>query len=161
VAYLFLVRPLDRIVNDSRPTPARLIAWCVFAAVAGVCCLVLPPFLTKDALSKPAYGWPLIPWFALAWTNVHAAASMVCFFGLGLILGVALPRWWWLLALLAAVFSPVLLTINILHDWTHDATSHNMFPFEFLIYAFICLPAVVGAFLGFLVRRLLQKPQAV
>jgi len=57
--------------------------------------------------------------------------------------------WLWLLP-------AVLNAVNILHDWTRDATSHNLFPFEFLIYAFICLPALVGALLGFLSRRLFK-----
>src|SRR5436853_283001 len=69
--------------RDSRPVPPQLIAWCVFAAIAGVCSLVLPPFLAKSGLSQPAYGWPLIPWFALAWANVRIAASAICFFCVG------------------------------------------------------------------------------
>jgi len=147
-------------LSDSRTFSPQLVIGCIVAAVGGVCCLVLPPYLVTRGLSHPAYGWPLIPWFALAWANVHAVVSMVCFFVLGLALGVAQPRWWWLLAIAAAALSPALLAINIVHDWTHDATSHNLFPFEFLIYAFICLPALVGAGLGFLFRRLLQRLRA-
>ncbi len=144
-------------VADSRSVSPQLIAGCVFAAVAGVCCLVLPPYFTNGGLSRPVYGWPLIPWFALAWANVRIAPSAVCFLVLGLILGVAQPRRWWLLALAAVVLPPLLLTVNILHDWTRDATSHNLFPFEFLIYAILSLPALVGAFLGFLSRHWLQR----
>jgi hypothetical protein len=145
---------------DSRSVPPQLIAWCGFAAIAGVCSVVLPPYLTNGGLSQPAYGWPLISWFALAWANVRFTDSVICFLLLGLALGVAQPRRWWLLALTAIIFPPLLLTINIIHDWTRDATSHNLFPFEFLIYATISLPALVGAFLGFLLRRLLQRLHA-
>jgi len=143
--------------TDSPSITPQLIAWCVFAAIGGVCSLVLPPYLTSGGLPQPAYGWPLIRWFALAWANVHVTVSMVCFFVLGLALGVAQPRWWWLLAVAAVALPPVLLAINVLQDWTRDATSHNLFPFEFLIYAFVSLPALVGAFLGFLSRRLLRR----
>jgi hypothetical protein len=73
----------------------------------------------------------------------------------GITLGNARPRWWLLLAGVAILSPSVLLAVNILHDWTHDATSHNLFPFEFLMYAFISLSALVGALLGFLSRRLL------
>jgi len=142
--------------SNSRTLSPQLVMCCIVAAVGGVCCLVLPPYLTTSGLPQPAYGWPLIPWFALAWAKVHAVASMVCFFLLGLALGAAQPRWWWLLAIAAVALSPALLAINIVHDWIRDSTSHNLFPFEFLIYAFICLPALVGAVLGFLFRRLLQ-----
>jgi hypothetical protein len=142
---------------NSRTVSPRFIAWCVIAAMGGLFSLVLPPYLTKGGVPQAAYGWPLIPWFALAWANVRMTASMASFFVLGLALGAAQPRRWWLLGLMAMVVSPVLLTVNILHDWIHDPTSHNLFPFEFLIYVFICLPTLVGAFIGFLFRRLLQK----
>ena len=142
---------------DSRPFSPQLLAWCLVAAIGGVCSLVLPPYLTRDGLPQPAYGWPLIPCFAIAWANVRFTVSMLCYLALGVILGIAHSRRWWLLALASAALSPVLLAVNILHDWRHDATSHNLFPFEFLMYGFICAPAFAGAFVGFLFRRLLQR----
>ncbi len=142
---------------DNRSLLPQLIVWCVIAAIGGVCCLVLPPYLTQGGLKQPAYGWPLIPWFAVAWANVRMADSALCFLLLGLVLGIAQPRRWPLLAGAAVISSPVLLAINILHDWMHDATSHNLFPFEFLMYAFISVPVLPGALLGLLFRRLLQR----
>ncbi len=142
--------------TGSRSISPHLIIWCAFAAIGGVCSLVLPPYLTEGGLQRPAYGWPLIPWFAIAWANLRATVSMGCFFVLGFTLGIARPRRWLLLAAVAMVLPAVLNAVNILHDWTRDATSHNLFPFEFLIYAFICLPALVGALLGFLSRRLFK-----
>ena len=139
--------------TDSRRIAPQLAALCAVAVIGGVCCLVLPPYLTQGGLKQPAYGWPLIPWFAVSWANVRMVASAVSFLFLGLALGIAQPRWWLLLALMAIVLSPVLLTANILHDWTHDATSHNLFPFEFLIVGIISSPAAVGAWLGSLLRR--------
>ncbi len=144
----------NRLVTNSRSISAPLILWCALAAIAGVCCLVLPPYLMPGGFHQRVYGWPLIPWFALAWANLHAIASMICFFVLGLMLGLVRPRQWWLLAIAAVALSPVLLTINIVHDWGHDATSHNLFPFEYAIYGFICAPAFGGALLGFLFRKM-------
>ena len=102
--------------NDSRSISPKLIARCGFAAVAGMFCLVLAPYLTENALQQPAYGWTLIPWFALEWANVRAIVSMISFFVLGLTLGVAEPRRWLLLTGVATAASPVLLAINILFD---------------------------------------------
>jgi hypothetical protein len=135
-------------MSDSRTDSRKLIAWCVVAAIGGVCSLVLPPYLTAGGLRQHAYGWPLIPWFALAWANARAGASMLCFLVLGLALGVAQARRWWVVGVAAMALSPVLLSINIVHDWSHDATSHNLFPFEFVMYAIVASPALVGAFLG-------------
>ena len=146
--------------TDSRSIPPLLIIWCFLAAIGGVCSWVLPPYLTPGGLGQPAYGWPLIHWFAIASANLQATVSMVCFFVLGFTLGIAQPRRWLLLAGLAMASPAVLNTANILHDWTRDATSHNLFPFEFLIYAFISAPALVGAFLGFLFMRLLRRRAA-
>ena len=140
----------------SRSISPQLLIWCAVAAIGGVGTLVLPPYLTEGGLQRPAYGWPLIPWFALAWANLRPTVSIGCFFVLGLTLGIAQPRRWFLLAGVAMALPAVLNAVNILHDWTRDATSHNLFPFEFLIYAFICLPALIGALLGFLSRRLFK-----
>ena len=147
--------------TDPRSTSPQIIALCVFAAIGGGCSLVLPPYLTSGGLSQPAYGWPLIPWFAVAWANQRATVSMVCFLVLGFTLGIAQQRRWLLLAAVAMALPAVLNAVNILNDWRHDATSHNLFPFEFLFYAFICLPALVGAVLGFLSRRLWQRLRPV
>jgi hypothetical protein len=46
-------------------------------------------------------------------------------------LGNARPRWLLLLAGVAILPQSVLLAVNILDDWTHDATSHNLFLLSF------------------------------
>jgi hypothetical protein len=148
---------MSMLANDSRSISPQLIAWVIFAAIGGVCSLVLPPYLALGGLPQPAYGWPLIPWFAAAWANQRATDSMICFFVFGFTLGIAQPRRWLVLAGVAMASPAVLNAVNILHDWTRDATSHNLFPFEFLFYAWICLPALVGAFLGSSSRRLFQR----
>ena len=37
------------------------------------------------------------------------------------------------------------------YDWIGDPTTHNLFPFEFVMIAFAIVPAAIGAFLGHLV----------
>src|SRR2546422_800755 len=101
--------------NYSRSISPQLIAWGIFATIGGVCSLALPPYLTKGGLPQPAYGWPLIPWFAVAWANARVTDSMICFLVLGFILGVAQSRRWVLFAGMAMALPPVLLVINILH----------------------------------------------
>jgi len=39
------------------------------------------------------------------------------------------------------------------YDWMGDPTTHNLFPFEFVMIAFAIVPAAVGAFLGHLAER--------
>ncbi len=139
--------------NSPTITP-QFIVWFAFAVVGGICSFVLPPYLVEGGVTQPAYGWPLIPWFAIAAANRQISLSMASFFLLGLTLGITQSRRWYLLPAVAMA-SPLLLhCINILHDWTRDSTSHNLFPLEFLFYGFICLPALLGAILGFSSRRL-------
>ena len=40
------------------------------------------------------------------------------------------------------------------YDWMGDPTTHNLFPFEFVMIGFAIVPAAVGAFLGHLTERL-------
>lgn len=39
------------------------------------------------------------------------------------------------------------------YDWASDPTTHNLFPFEFVMIAFAIVPAAFGAFLGHLAER--------
>ncbi len=134
--------------------------WVVVAAIAGIGCVVLPPYLFRGGTDQPAYGWPIFPWFAVAYANLRPVATMSSFFGLGITFGIAQPRLWPLLGL-SALGSPIVLNgVNIVHDWTRDPTSHNLWPIEVVVFVFICLPVVVGGLLGFLSRRLVNKRQA-
>lgn len=129
-----------------------VIAWGIVAAIAGLLCVAVPPFLFPGA-NHPAYGHPLIPWFAIAFANLHVMATMPSLFVLGMVLGVAQPRQWLLLGCLTISLPTVLNAINILHDWTIDPTDHNLFPFEFVILAFVGSPALLGTFLGSRIGR--------
>ena len=137
-----------------------IVLWVIVAAVAAIGCVVLPPYLVRGSVEHSAYGWPLFPWFAVAYANLRVLSTMCCFFGLGIALGIAQPRWWPLLCL-SALGSPIVLNgINMVHDWTRHPTSHNLWPFEVVAFVFICSPVLVGGLLGFLLRRLLDKRQA-
>jgi hypothetical protein len=130
------------------------------ATLAGLGCFVLPAYLLAGANAHPAYGHPLIRWFATAYANLQIVPTMSSFFVLGVALGTAQPRRWLLLACLAVSLPPVLNTVNIIGDWTIDPTDHNLFPFEFAILAFISFPVLPGAFLGSKIRRAVYGPAA-
>ncbi len=141
---------------DSQPVPASrtvFLTWSVVAAGAGLACFVLPAYLFPGDGVKRTYGYPLIPWFAFAYANLRPISSMTAFALTGLALGLVQPRRWLQLSLVSLILPPMLNSINIAHDWTFDATSHNLFPFEFAFIAFISLPVLPGAFLGNLASR--------
>jgi len=39
------------------------------------------------------------------------------------------------------------------YDWMGDPTTHNLFPFEFVMIGFAIVPAAIGAFLSGLMQR--------
>jgi hypothetical protein len=134
-----------------------VVVWGIFAAVAGLGCLVLPPHLIPGAIVNPSYGHPLIPWFASAFANFSFFPTLTLLFVLGAVLGLAQPRWWPLSCCLTVSLPIVLNAINMRHDLTIDPTSHNLFPFEFAILMFFALPALTAGMLASLVRRALER----
>lgn len=135
---------------DPIPPPRLSLLWIAVAAVAGLLCIVLPPYFVAGALTRPAYGVPLIPWFAIAFANIWSCwrISMVSTFLVGVGLGYGRPRSWLLLGCLTISLAAILNAANVVHDGMRDPSSHNLLPFEFAMLAFICAPAIPGAFIG-------------
>jgi hypothetical protein len=126
----------------------------LLAAVGGLCCVVLPPYLIHGGLANKAYGWPVITWFALAFANLRYLHSMIALFVLGALLGLMRPRQWWLLGCLTISLPCVFNSINMIHDCNVNPTSHNLWPFEFAFLMSMGIPPFAGAFLGSRLRRL-------
>ncbi|MSO23884.1 MAG: hypothetical protein EXQ58_11720 [Acidobacteria bacterium] len=96
------------------------LGWGIFAAVAGLCCVVLPPHLTPGAMVNPSYGDPLIPWFGSAFANLSFVPTLSAMLVLGAVLGLGQPRWWPLLVCLTVPLPLLLWGINFVHDVTND-----------------------------------------
>ena len=141
---------------ESTPPQRLSPLWIAVAAVAGLLCVVLPPYLVRGALTRPAYGVPLIPWFAVAFANIWSCwrISMISSFLVGVGLGYARPRSWLPLSCLTVSLAAILNAANVIHDAMRDRSSHNLLPFEFAMLAFICGPAIPGAFIGRKLRGL-------
>ena len=135
----------------------EVVGWGFFAAVAGLCCVVLPPHLTSRGLVNPSYGHPLVPWFASAFANLVIGPTLSAMFVLGAVVGLAQPRWWPLLGCLTVALPMLLWGINFVHDVTIDSTSHNLFPFEIAMVMVLALPALAAGGLGSLVRWAIQR----
>jgi len=150
---------MDAPDHFQKPTTrwSLVVGWGTFAAIAGLCCVVLPPHLAPGAIVNPSYGYPLVPWFASAWANLTFVPTLFSLFVLGTVLGLAQPRWWPLSSCLTVSLALLLTGINIVHDWTIDATSHNLFPFEIAIVLFFASPALAGGSLGSLIRWAIQR----
>jgi hypothetical protein len=60
----------------------------------------------------------------------------------------------------AASLPPVLHAIDVIHDCTISPTSHNLWPFEFMIIAFVSWPALLGSFISNKIRRAITARQS-
>ena len=79
---------------------------------------------------------------------------MILSFLVGVGLGYARPRSWLPLSGLTISLTAILNAANVIHDAMRDPSSHNLLPFEFAMLAFICGPAIPGAFIGHILRDL-------
>jgi hypothetical protein len=148
------MRAMDSFAQSQKPAMRWPLvgAWGIFAAVAGLLCVVLPPHLIPGAIVNPSYGYPLVPWFASAFANLSFVPTLSAMLVLGAVLGLAQPRWWPLLGCLTVSLPLLLWGINFVHDVTIDSTGHNLFPFEIAILMFFALPALAAGGLGSLIR---------
>ena len=127
-----------------RATPHwPVIVTVVVAAVAGLLCVVLPPYLVSGGIGR-TYEAPLFPILRTAIENLQLKHTMIGLFVLGVVLGFLQPRSW----CLVGAGTVLLLPLAAMLEMIADGTSHNLFPLEFGIYAFIGLPAVAGAYAG-------------
>jgi hypothetical protein len=105
-------------------------------------------------------GWPMIHpldtnyLIPTHWTVVFLVSgfeSAVCVFLLG--------RGWlsWSLATALGVLCAFVIRVEI--DIAHDRTNHNLLPFELIIdFVSVLLCSLVGAGLGYIVRRRADRP---
>lgn len=143
--------------NNRRNLPwLGIVEWGFFAALAGACCWILPPYLIPGAMTEPAYGHPLMPWFEVAMANGSLANTAILLFVVGVVIGACHQQFWPFSCGCTMSLVFILHAINMAHDWTIDPTSHNLWPFEVVGLAFWILPSLAGGGLGCLVRRLIQ-----
>jgi hypothetical protein len=128
------------------------LVWCLAAAVGGMLCIILPPYLIPGGI-QTVYTESLFPAFATAWENLTILPTLGCFFGLGFLLGLAHPSRWLLLGC-ATIAAPPILAIC---EMIVSPTSHNLWPLEFLLYGVVNSPSLLGAFLGSRLGKMKKK----
>lgn len=121
----------------------HLLIGVVIAAV-GVGCVVAPVMVS----SKPLMDAPLFP---LIRTGVESLSwpAPTALLVLGLIAGVVTR--WHPVAIGAA--SVAVFPVVAIAEMVKDPTSHNLIPFEMVMYGFLAVPAVLGAWVGGVVAR--------
>ena len=133
-------------ITASDPT---MRVWGAVAAIAGLIGLISPAYLTYDFWRHPNWvASTAVPWFAAAMHNMSFVGSVMGLLLVGALLGWVRPASWRMLSSLMLCLPMVLTAINFLYDVARDPTSHNLWPFEFLLITFFILPARLGAYFG-------------
>jgi hypothetical protein len=91
----------------------------------------------------------LFPAIRTAWENMAPVPTALSLFVLGVALGAAQPRFWWVVGW----GTVALLPLAALAEMIVSPKSHNAWPIEFALYGVVGLSAVGGAAVGRLVRR--------
>lgn len=117
----------------------RLIVVCVVASVAGYLALWIPWALAGFPSKNMIDGMQLISLVFL----------MLVGFGCGLVF----TSLFWVAGLASMSLFPIISIIDIIQD----PSSHNLLPLEFILYAFLTLPAIFGGALGWLYATTLGR----
>jgi hypothetical protein len=114
---------------------------CIAAAITGLFLhiLIFHPWVPYSHRESQLPGvWPMAMVFALA--------------GLVLTFGAEERRGLIIACIVGGMFAGN--TALIAYDWIGDPTTHNLFPFEFVMIGSAIVPAACGAFVGHLAGRL-------
>lgn len=132
-------------VADTTNWP-RLLAVLAIVAVLGVVCIVVP------VLNLPRMPAPLFP---LLRTGVEklGVIPIALLATLGLVAGLATRAPVWAIA----IASVALLPCAAIAEMVKDGTSHNLIPFEIIMYGFMAIPVLAMAAVGRFAKNRLAK----
>ena len=120
-------------MKDAR-TNRQLLAVAIVASVAGYLALWIPWVLAGSHKNMFDGMQPI---------------SLLYLVLVGFGCGLAVPHRAWIPGLASMALFPVMAIVGVVRD----PTSHNLLGIEFVIYAFLTLPAMFGAALGKMIRR--------
>ncbi len=125
----------------------------IIAPVFGFLCMFFPVLLLKGVDYEKEYVVSSIVRYI--WESQVPVPTVILLLAAGALLGFLSVRLWWLLGPLTMSVFPVVAVIDMM-VWP---TSHNLWPFEFIIYGLFCIPGLVGAFIGSRVGRRMKASE--
>ena len=121
----------------------------VIVSILGMVSIILPIFILADV--KP-YESPLFP---LIRTGIEGLSKYSFLFlllaGFMVKLFSDVPFWQ------IGPMSMALFPLAAICEMIADSSSHNMFPIEFIIYGFLSMPAIIGAYAAQVIRNFVIK----
>ena len=123
--------------------------YLLLTALLGLGAVILPVFILPDIRM---YESPL---FSIVRTGIEGLnyLSIILLIFSGFIVRLISSKKSWLIGLFTMASFPILALIEMVID----PKSHNLFPLEFLMYGFISVFGIVGAYLGQGIQSVLKK----
>lgn len=121
---------------------SRIIIGTVIVFLTGALAWVLPPHVLGQIVKH--YPYTTWTWLGDGLSNAQPALSVPICFLIGFIYGLLIPKYWFLSFPAAWWVVP----FNFLLDAIPNPQSHNLWPFELLIFAVLNIPTIIAAWLG-------------
>lgn len=128
--------------QNNKVSSATIVAFTVFPLVGFVCFLV-PQLFAKD-IDLTAHSSGIVELVTYSYKKVVLLPTMILLALSGLIIGFSAKRRCVFLGLSSVLVFP---TVAI-YEMLIDSSSHNLWPFEFIIYFAFSIPAIIGACIG-------------
>ena len=121
-----------------------LIVFAIGAAL-GIISIIVPPLCIVDV---KVYESPLFP---MVRTGIEGMSlwTLLFLFSSGIFLGVIYPK----REILWGISTMSLLPLLAFIEMMKDPYSHNLWPIEFIMYGFMTIPGIIGAYIGAFIRK--------
>ena len=121
----------------------------VIIAILGMSSIVLPVFFLDDLKHSDSPLFPLIK-TGIEGISMYSLGFLI-FSGFIVKLFSDVPSW--KIGLMSMILFPLAAICEIIVD----SSSHNMFPIEFIVYGFLTIPAIIGAYTSQLIKSFVIK----
>ena len=121
----------------------------MLSAILGLASFMIPVMLTPGI---KYYDSPLFPLIRTG-TEEFSFFTACCLVISGFIIGFLNPKHPWRWGLATMSLFPILAIIEMVVD----PYSHNLWPFEFLMYGVLTVPGILGAITGAFIRKKLKR----
>lgn len=132
---------MSKIKNNS--AIYRTIIAFVMLPFIGFLSFLLPVLIVKG-VDRNEYVLNIVAIVNYSYKNVIFFPTATLLFVFGVAVGFIVQRFCLLLGLSSILVFPCV----ALYEMLINPSSHNLWPIEFIIYAFFSIPAIVGAFIG-------------
>lgn len=130
-------------MSKFKGTSTLIIAFMTFPLL-GLISFMLPILVVNHEVITFDESLDIVSVITLYFEKVLPVPTIILLLGFGVIIGLIVRRFWFLLGLSSILIFPCVAIYEILNN----PSSHNLWPFEFLVYGVFSIPPTIGVFVG-------------